>query len=161
MLESTHVARFLTPTKNVDKYQTTSTSRWSKGPIVPRQLSAAKTTTDVCVGRSSPAMYGDDMVYMPQAKSHLPTIMPHVQQPAKQNTHMFVRRRSSPEMYRRVMLIAPNTVPRELSVTDRLVQAAKKTTRVSAWHSFPDSHNRDMLHMPKAQMLPLRRTSTV
>jgi len=161
MLESTHVARFLTPTKNVDKYQTTSTSRSSKGPIVPRQLSAAKTTTDVCVGRSSPAMYGDDMVYMPQAKSHLPDIMPHIQQPAKNNTHMFVTRRTSPEMYRRGTLIAPNTVPRELSVTDRLVQAAKKTTRVSAWHSFPDSHNRDMLHMPKAQMLPLRRTSTV
>jgi hypothetical protein len=155
MLESTHVARFLTPTKNVDKYQTTSTSRSSKGPVVPRLLSAAKTITDVCVGRSSSGMYGDDMVYIPQAKSHLPTIMPHVQQ------HMFVRRRSSPEMYRRDMLIPPNTVPRELSVSDRLVQAAKKTTRMSTWHSFPNFHNRDMLHMPKAQMLPLRRTSTV
>jgi len=155
MLESTHVARFLTPTKNVDKYQTTSTSRWSKGPIVPRQLSAAKTTTDVCVGRSSPAMYGDDMVYMPQAKSHLPTIMPHVQQ------HMFVRRRTLSEMYRRDTLIPPNTVPRELSVTDRLMHAVKTTTRVPDWHRFSDLHNRDMLHMPKAQMLPLRRTSTV
>jgi len=146
------MARFLTPTKNVDKYQTTSTSRSSKGPLVPRQLSAAKTTTDVCVGRSSPAMYGDDMVYMPQAMSHLPTIMPHVQE------HMFVRRRTSPEMYRRDTLIPPNTVPQELSVRDRLVQAAKTTTRVPAKHSFPDFHNRVLLHMPKAQMLPRMST---
>jgi len=159
MLKSTHVVKFLTPTKNVEKYQTTSTSRSSKGPVVPRLLSAAKTTTDVCIGRSSPGMYGDDMVYMPQAKSHLPTIMPHVQQPATTTTDVYVKRRSSPEMYRRHTLIAPNTVPRELSVTDRLVQAAKKTTRVSAWHSFPNLHHHAMLHMPKAQTLP--RVSTM
>jgi len=161
MPESTHVARFITPTKNVDKYETTRISPMSKGPIVPRRLSPVTTTTHMCNGHSSPEMYGDDMVYMPVAKIHPPTIMPRLQQPAKTTTDVYVRRRSSPEMYRRDMLITSNAVPRELSVTDRLVRAAKTTTRMSVCHSLCDFHNCDMLHMSKTQTLPLRRTSTV
>ena len=91
----THVAKFLTPTKNVEGYQVKTNQPTSKGPAVPRLLPPVTTTE----------MYGHGMVHIPEAKAHPPTIMPRVQQPAKTTTDVCVRR-SSPEMYRRGVPVA-------------------------------------------------------
>jgi len=125
---SNHVVKYLTPTKNVERYQVKTTLPTSKGPIVPRALPPVTTTTNMCVGHSSPEMYCHDMVHMPGAKGHPPTIMPRLQQPAKTTTDVYVRR-SSPEMYRRDELIVPKALPQGMSIMPRLLQAAKNDYR--------------------------------
>jgi len=150
MGQSEHVVKFLTPTKNVERYKVKTNQPTSKGPAVPRLLPPVTTTE----------MYGHGMVHIPEAKAHPPTIMPRVQQPAKTTTDVYVRR-SSPEMYHCGVVGMPKALPTGLSIMPRLLQPAKTTTDVCIGHTYPEMHLRDMLHMPKAQALPLRRTLTM